>query len=189
MTYTRDFLLSFRELEACKSLPGGLNSSILREFNQAFNQACNSPSSSTNDSVNSSQDSNGKQGSASSWWRIRDGKLDKERRSDGHVHHSKQNLWHDELLRTGNSPKVFGSKTGVLSLTPKFQAEDHYQLSKSNNPYRPPCSYKEVLKTGGGITKEASSSNGYLNKQELAERKRALFDLVNNKERKTVEDK
>ena len=58
----------------------------------------------------------------------------------GYGGHSQQITRPDGLWERGTSPIQFHCIAGALA--PKVQANVPYQLSKSDNPYRPPHSHK-----------------------------------------------
>uniref|UniRef100_A0A2P2LWL8 Uncharacterized protein LOC105642935 isoform X2 n=1 Tax=Rhizophora mucronata TaxID=61149 RepID=A0A2P2LWL8_RHIMU len=165
ISYTRDFLLSFSELDVCKRLPSGFDKSLLSEFedtsqdrfrssgslsSQGFrhNEYGSSPPS-RGDISNYSWASHGRWDSRfsrkSDW--DSDSQSDRDSDSGRHCGNQPRRSWqvseHDGLLGSGSFPRPTGHAVG--SSVPKFRAaNDHYHLNKSNEPYHPPRPYKAV---------------------------------------------
>lgn len=171
LSYTRDFLLSLSELDACKKLPPGFDASILGDFgdssgSSAFDRQRNLGSLSLpgskrseygsilpNRSESSSSYARGNQGR---WDTRSSGSSDKEgdlqpdresvvqdsgRRVGSQSRRHWQNSEHDGLLGSGAFPRPTGY---AASTVPKARGDGHYQLNRSTEPYQPPRPYKAM---------------------------------------------
>ncbi|KAG8391874.1 hypothetical protein BUALT_Bualt01G0232300 [Buddleja alternifolia] len=169
ISYSREFLLSFTNLDICKKLPSGLGESLISEFEDALvsipdrpripgstplqgfrrNDYSSSPPT-RGDSGNYSRCIYGKWESRSSGRSDRDSDSQSDRDSDSgrRYGHQSRRPWqtpeHDGLLGSGSFPRPSGYASGVPA--PKARTNEPYQLSKSNEPYHPPRPYKEQHK-------------------------------------------
>ncbi|XP_039000073.1 uncharacterized protein LOC120125786 isoform X2 [Hibiscus syriacus] len=162
ISYTRDFLLSFSELDVCKKLPPGFDKSTLSDFEDTsqdrqripgtfsgyrHNEYSSSPPT-RGESGNYSRGLHGRWDSRSSGKSDRDSDTQSDWDSDHGRHHGYQSRrsWqgpeHDGLLGSGSFPRPSGFTAGASA--PKFRASDQYHLNKSNEPYHPPRPYKAL---------------------------------------------
>ncbi|KAA8539962.1 hypothetical protein F0562_026654 [Nyssa sinensis] len=210
ISYTREFLLSFSELDTCKELPSGFDRSILCELGDASNNILEqqrTPASVSSYSFRSSEYSSspsttwdlgsyskgycGKWVSHSSRLNNRDSYMQGSCDSDAGSHYGDQsqrswkNPEHDGLL----GGVAFLSVSGCTAepLAPKSQENGNYQLSKSDNPYRPPHSYKAVPNSW----RESSDlSTESVNGERAEEKKRrASFELMGKEQQKATQEK
>ncbi|XP_058105656.1 uncharacterized protein LOC131249108 [Magnolia sinica] len=169
ISYSRDFLLSFSELDICKRVPAGFDASILSEFGDASYiipewqkssgglslQSSRYGSSPPNraDSLQSSysRGSHGRWDTRSSGSNDRDGDSQSDRdsvtqdtgkRYGNQSRRSWQNPEHDGLLGSGAFPRPSGYAGGTLA--PKARGNDNFLLNRSNEPYHPPRPYKAL---------------------------------------------
>ncbi|XP_073102426.1 uncharacterized protein [Elaeis guineensis] len=170
ISYTRDFLLSFSDLDICKKLPSGFDASILSELEDASsnilerqrgpggsslqglkrNDYGSLPSNRLDGSGGYSRGSSGRWDTRSSGSSDRDGDFqsdresvmqDSGRRFGNQSRRSWQHPEHDGLLGSGAFPRPSGY-TGTSA--PKARGSSHYQLNRSSEPYQPPRPYKAI---------------------------------------------
>ncbi|KAK4397188.1 hypothetical protein Sango_1555400 [Sesamum angolense] len=167
ITYPREFLLSLSNLDICKKLPSGFDESLLCEFEDAIQSTQDRPRNpgslplqgfrrneygssppTRGDSSNYSRGIYGKWDSRSSGRNDRDSDSQSDRESDSgrryghHARRSWQTSEQDGLLGSGSFPRPSGYAGGIAA--PKVRANEHYQLTKSTEPYHPPRPYKAV---------------------------------------------
>lgn len=169
-SYTRDFLLSFSELDVCKKLPDGFDASILSDFGDAgstgFDQQRSLGSSCLQGSkrgeygpvLQNRSESSGSytRGGQGRWDTRSSGSSDKDtdvqsdresvgqdsgRRFGNQTRRYWQNSEHDGLLGSGAFPRPTGY---AGSSGPKARGNGPYQLNRSNEPYQPPRPYKAM---------------------------------------------
>ncbi|KAK9279611.1 hypothetical protein L1049_013290 [Liquidambar formosana] len=210
ISYTRDFLLSLSELDVCKKLPSGFDQSILGEFedtsqdrqriygglsSQNFrrNEYGSSPPT-RGDSNNYSRGIHGR-------WESRsrdsdsqsDWDSDSGRRYGNQSRRSWQNPEHDGLLGSGSFARPSGYVAGASA--PKLRANDHYQLSKSNEPYHPPRPYKAVPHTRrdtNDLYNDETFGSDESTSQDRAEeerKRRDSFELLRKEQHKAFQEK
>ncbi|XP_039134615.1 uncharacterized protein LOC120271987 isoform X1 [Dioscorea cayenensis subsp. rotundata] len=218
LRYTREFLLSFGDLDACKKLPGGLDESFVSEFETLFSNVCErgigglpSYSSKRGDygSLPSRFDSSssyprggsGRWDTRSSGSSDRDGDLQSERESSmqesgRRFGNQARRFWqhqeHDGLLGSGAFPRPPGY-TGASA--PKGRGNGHYQLSRSTEPYQPPRPYKAVPHSRREHTDSVndetfgSSEFSTQDRAEEEKRRRESFELMRKEQQKALKEK
>ncbi|KAJ4952073.1 hypothetical protein NE237_028905 [Protea cynaroides] len=163
ISYTRDFLLSLSELDVCKRLPTGFDSSILSELEEASHSIPEwqrIPGSLSSQSFRRGEygSSPPTRGDCGNYSRGISGRWDSrssnsnEKDSDTHSdcsdsgrrygNQSRHNSEHDGLLGSGAFVRPPGYSAGVS--VPKVRGNGQHQLSRSNEPYHPPRPYKAV---------------------------------------------
>ncbi|KAI8545068.1 hypothetical protein RHMOL_Rhmol07G0013800 [Rhododendron molle] len=218
LSYTRDFLLSISELDACKKLPSGFDASVLSEFEDAsygIQDRQRVPGSSPllsyrrteysssppfkGDSSNYSRGTYGKWDSYSSGRIEKDSDTKSDWDSDSGRHHFNQSRrsWqtpeHDGLLGSGSFPKPSGNAAGLS--TPKVRPNDPHQLNRSNEPYHPPRPYKAVPHLRRGATDSfndetfGSTECTSQDKAEEEKRRRESFELMRKEQQKVLQEK
>ncbi|VFQ82054.1 unnamed protein product [Cuscuta campestris] len=156
LSYTREFLLSLRELEICQKLPTGLDQSILSELESVVTPDCQRtaggfPSQGfRRHEYGSSPPNRGVSGRWENRFSVRsDQESDAQsvrdsepsRRPGNQFRRFGRSSEHDGLLGSGSFPRPsIYTPSGVP--TPKPRGNDSYQLNKSNEPYHPPRPYK-----------------------------------------------
>ncbi|XP_057952004.1 uncharacterized protein LOC131146419 isoform X3 [Malania oleifera] len=183
ISYTRDFILSLSELDACQELPSGFDPSILLEF----------------EDENNGISGEYYRGICGKWENISSGPSDKDCHSDSgrqygnQYRRSWQNPEHDGLLGKGAFPRVSGYVAGALA--PKVRGNDHQQLNRTHEPYRPPRPYKAVLNSGreskDSYNDETFGSAECLSqeREEEEKRRRDSFELMRKEQKKAIEEK
>ncbi|KAF5731749.1 hypothetical protein HS088_TW18G00434 [Tripterygium wilfordii] len=215
ISYTRDFLLSLGELDVCKKLPRGFDPSILSEFEDASQDRLRSSGSLPlhafrRTEYGSSPPVRGETGSYSRsiavrWDSRSSGRSDRDsdsqsdRDSDSGRCYSNQSRgsWqgpeHDGLLGSGSFQGPSGYGTGAAA--PKFRANDHYQLNKSNEPYHPPRPYKAVpfsRRDNNDTFNDETFGSSELSSENRAEeekKRRASFELMRKEQQKEFQEK
>ncbi|GLT84656.1 hypothetical protein SLE2022_028730 [Rubroshorea leprosula] len=214
-SYSRDFLLSLKELDVCKKLPTGFDQSLMSEFEDASqdrqrisgslslhglrrNEYGSSPPT-RGEQGNYSRGINGRWESRSSGRGDRDSDSQSDWDSDSGRHYGNQSKrsWqvpeHDGLLGSGSFPRSSGYASGASA--PKFRSNDHYQLNRSNEPYHPPRPYKAVPHTRRD-THDSYNDETFgsfeCNSEDRAEeerKRRASFELFRKQQQKEFLDK
>ncbi|XP_058223751.1 uncharacterized protein LOC131333309 isoform X2 [Rhododendron vialii] len=218
LSYTRDFLVSISELDACKKLPSGFDASVLSEFEDAsygIQDRQRVPGSSPllsyrrteyssspplkGDSSNYSRGTYGKWDSYSSGRSEKDSDAKSDWDSDSGRHHFNQSRrsWqtpeHDGLLGSGSFPKPSGNAAGLSA--PKVRPNDPHQLNRSNEPYHPPRPYKAVPHLRRGTTDSfndetfGSTECTSQDKAEEEKRRRESFELMRKEQQKVLQEK
>lgn len=213
-SYTRDFLLSLSDLEACKKLPSGFDASILSEFDdvshgipdrqrsggslplQGFrrNEYGSSPPARGDSGSNYSRGLN-RWDSRSSGRSDTDSQSDKDsdsgRRYGNQYRRSWQNPEHDGLLGSGSFPRPpgYGGSTA-----PKFRPNENSQLNKSNEPYHPPRPYKAAppfRRETDSLNDETFGSTDCTSEDRVEEEKkrRAEFEMMRKEQHKVLQEK
>uniref|UniRef100_A0A5B7AAV6 Chorismate synthase n=1 Tax=Davidia involucrata TaxID=16924 RepID=A0A5B7AAV6_DAVIN len=218
ISYSRDFILSLSELDICKKLPSGFDQSILSEFEGTFhgiqdrqripgslplqsfrrNEYGSSPPT-RGDSSNYSWGIHGRSDNRSSGRSDRDSDLQSDLDSDSGRRYGIQSRWswqsseHDGLLGSGSFPRPSGYAGGVSA--PKVQANDHYQLNKSNELYHPPRPYKAIphsrRETNDSYNDETFGSSECTSQDRAEEerRRKASFELMRKEQHKALQEK
>lgn len=213
ISYTREFLLSMSELDACKNLPSGFDISFLNsEYGDVFrisgslsSQSCrrNEYSSSPptrGDTGNYYRGIHGRWDSRSSGRSDRDSDSQSDRDSDSGRRYGNQSRrpWqvpeHDGLLGSGSFPRPSGyAAAGASAL--KFRSNDNYQPNRSNEPYHPPRPYKAVphsrRETNDSYNDETFGSSECTSEDRAEEerKRRASFELMRKEQQKTFQEK
>lgn len=217
-SYTRDFLLSLKELDACKKLPSGFESfdqSILSEFEDVSqdrpkisgslslhgyrrNEYGSSPPT-RGELGNYSRGIHGRWDSRSSGRSDKDGDsqsdwdADSGRRYGNQSRKSWQVPEHDGLLGSGSFARPSGYAAGASA--PKFRVSDHYQLNRSNEPYHPPRPYKAVphsRRDGSDSYNDETFGSSECTSEDRAEeerKRRASFELMRKEQQKAFQEK
>ncbi|KAG9134095.1 hypothetical protein Leryth_004777 [Lithospermum erythrorhizon] len=211
--YSREFLLSFSELEICKKLPSGFDPSILSEFEDAFHgtqerqrapvgfQLQGYKRSEYNSSPPTRGDSGTYARSSYGRWDTRSSgpsDQDSDSHSDpgrNHVNPSRR-PWpsseHDGLLGSGSFSKP-GYGSGNSSL--KSRVIDDNQNNQSNVPYHPPRPYKAVpyprRETKDSYNDETFGSSGGASEDKVEEerQRRASFELSRKEQHRVLQEK
>ncbi|KAM0934598.1 hypothetical protein DsansV1_C31g0217971 [Dioscorea sansibarensis] len=218
LRYTREFLLSFSDLDACKNLPSGFDESFISEFETLFNNGCQrgigglpSYNSKRGDygSLPSRFDSSssyprggsGRWDTRSSGSSDRDGDLQSEREtsmqeSGRRIGNQARRFWqhqeHDGLLGSGAFPRPPGY-TGASA--PKGRGNGHYQLNRSTEPYQPPRPYKAVPHSRrehtDSVNDETFGSTEFSTQDRAEEekRRRESFELMRKEQQKALKEK
>lgn len=216
ISYTRDFLMYLSELDICKKLPAGFDASILSGLEDAshsiperqripggssLQRFGSTPLNRADSSSNYSRGSNGRWDTHSSGSNDRDGDSqsdrdsviqDSGRRYENQPRQTWQHPEHDGLLGSGVFPRPSGHTGG--SLAPRARGNDHYQLSRSNEPYHPPRPYKALphsrndtdLRNDETFGSAACSSE---DKAEEERKRRASFELMRKEQQKALQEK
>ncbi|KAA8516089.1 hypothetical protein F0562_019268 [Nyssa sinensis] len=218
ISYSRDFLLSLRELDICKKLPSAFDQSILSEFEDSSHNILDRqriPGSLPGQSFRRSEygSSPPTRGDSSSYsrgiygrWENRssgrgdrdsdsqsDWDSDSGRRNGIQTRRSWQTSEHDGLLGSGSFPRPSGHAPGVSA--PKVRPNDHYQLNKSNEPYHPPRPYKAVpysrRDTRDSYNDETFGSSECTSQDRAEEerKRRASFELMRKEQHQAFDDK
>ncbi|XP_044494850.1 uncharacterized protein LOC123217788 [Mangifera indica] len=215
ITYSRDFLLSFSELDICKKLPSGLDPSLLSESEDAPGDRQKTPSglslhSFRRNEYGSSPPTRGESGNFSRgihgrWDSRSSGRSDRDsdsqsdwdsesgRRYGNQSRRSWQVPEHDGLLGSGSFARPSGYTAGASA--PKFRANDHYQLNRSNEPYHPPRPYKAVAhprrETNDSYNEETFGSSECTSEDRAEEerKRRASFEMMRKEQQKAFQDK
>ncbi|GAA0169485.1 hypothetical protein LIER_23962 [Lithospermum erythrorhizon] len=209
--YSREFLLSFSELEICKKLPSGFDPSILSEFEDAFHKVqererafvgsqfpgykrsdYSSSPPTRGDSGTYSRSSFGRWDTHSSGRSDRGSDSHSDRDSDPGKHYVNpsrrpwQSSEHDGLLGSGHG---YGSENSLL----KNAVTDGYQINRSNGPY--PRSYKAApysfRETKDSYNDETfgSSEGTSEDKVEEERQRRVSFELMRKEQHKVLQGK
>ncbi|KAL0339449.1 UNVERIFIED_CONTAM: hypothetical protein Sangu_1467000 [Sesamum angustifolium] len=217
ITYPREFLLSLSNLDICKKLPSGFDESLLCEFEDAIQSTQDRPRNpgslplqgfrrneygssppTRGDSSNYSRGIYGKWDSRSSGRNDRDSDSQSDRESDSgrryghHARRSWQTSEQDGLLGSGSFPRPSGYAGGIAA--PKLRANEHYQLSKSTEPYHPPRPYKAVpysRRDTDSYNDETFGSTECSNEDKAEEerRRRASFEMMRKEQQKVLQEK
>ncbi|XP_044502268.1 uncharacterized protein LOC123223218 isoform X2 [Mangifera indica] len=215
ITYSRDFLLSFSELDVCKKLPGGFDQSLLSEFEDApgdrqktpgglslhsfrRNEYGSSPPT-RGESGNFSRGIHGRWDSRSSGRGDRDSDLQSDWDSESGRHYGNQSRRslqvpeQDGLLGSGSFARPSGYAAGASTL--KFRANDHYQLNRSNESYHPPRPYKAVphsrRETNDSYNEETFGTSECTSEDRAEEerKRRASFEIMRKEQQKAFQEK
>ncbi|KAM1819047.1 hypothetical protein FF2_000724 [Malus domestica] len=212
ISYTREFLLSFSELDTCKKLPSGFDQSILSEFEDAFKDRQRSsglsahsfrrneygPSPPTRgDVAGYSRPIHGRWESRSTGRSDKDSDSQSDKDSDSGRHFGNQSRrpWqvpeHDGLLGSGSFPRPAGFTAGISA--PKVQPNEPYQLNRTNEPYHPPRPYKAAPHSRRDTESfdDETFGSSELTSEERAEeerKRRASFELMRKEQHKALQE-
>ncbi|PON68048.1 chorismate synthase [Parasponia andersonii] len=215
ISYTRDFLLSLSDLDACKALPSGFDRSILSEFEDTSQDRQRTTGGLSLNSFRrieygSSPPTRGdlpnnNRGIHGRWEGRSSGKSDRESDSqsdwdsDSGRRYGNQSRrpWqvpeHDGLLGSGSFPRPSGYAAGASA--PKVRQSEHYQLNRSIEPYHPPRPYKAVphsrRETTDSLNDETFGSSEFTSEDRAEEerKRRASFELMRKEQHKSFQDK
>ncbi|XP_075519145.1 uncharacterized protein LOC142553045 isoform X1 [Primulina tabacum] len=217
LSYTRKFIVSLSNLDICRKLPSGFDESLLSEFQgtsecipdrpripgslplQSFrqNQYGSSPPA-QGDSGDYSRGIHGK-------WEIRssgrsdrdnDSHSDRDSESGRRFGNQARGSWQtrepDGLLGSGSFPRPFGNASGMSA--PKTRTNEHYQLSKSNEPYHPPRPYKAAPHSRRDTDSYNDETFGSMectseDRAEEERKRRASFEMMRKEQRKVLQEK
>ncbi|XP_062233819.1 uncharacterized protein LOC133931022 [Phragmites australis] len=208
IVYSRDFLLSFGELEHCKKLPAGFDSALLSELEELSSGVLERNKGYYNTPLGRSDVSGGytyssRGGNSGGRWDTRstgssdrDGELpDRESltqdmRSGNQFKRNWQNTEHAGLLGSGGFPKPSGYAGQLAS-------KDHgnaYQLNRTSERYQPPRPFKAApfsRKDIDSINDETFGSSECSNDDRAEEerKRRASFELMRKEQHKTMQGK
>ncbi|KAJ8900437.1 hypothetical protein K2173_025214 [Erythroxylum novogranatense] len=214
IVYTRDFLLSLSDWDVCKKLPSGFEQSLLSEFEDSSVDRfrISGTLSSQTYRRNEYSSSPPTRGELSNYSRVTHGRWDNRSSGRGDRDSDSQSDWdsdsgrrygnqsrrsrqvpeHDGLLGSGGFPRPAGSAGG--SSGTKFRAGDHYQLSKSTEPYQPPRPYKAVphsrRDTNDSYNDETFGSSDCTSEDQAEEerKRRAAFELMRKEQQKAFQE-
>ncbi|GER45224.1 eukaryotic translation initiation factor 4G [Striga asiatica] len=215
ISYSREFLLSLSNLDSCKKLPSGFVESLSSELEDALIREPDRPRipgtfhgfrrseygvspPTRGDSGNYSRGIHGKWDSRSSLRSDRDSdsQSDKDSDSGRRFGHQTRRTWqspeHDGLLGSGSFPRPSGYASGAPA--PKFRANDHSQLNRSNEPYHPPRPYKAVPHSRRDTDSLNDETFGSMectseDRAEAEKRRRASFETMRKEQQKTLQEK
>ncbi|PKA66288.1 hypothetical protein AXF42_Ash006985 [Apostasia shenzhenica] len=216
--YTRDFLLSFSELDVCKKLPSGIDQSLLSELEEAasfpFDRqrslgslSLQGPrrgeygSQSMNRSDGYTRGSSGRWDARSTGSSDRDGDLqsdresfvhDSGRRFGAHSRRVPQHGEHDGLLGSG----AFARASGYTGAPPtKARGNGRSQLTRTAEPYQPPRPYKATpysRKDNTDSCNDETFGSTECSSEDRAEqerRRRESFELMRKEQHKALQEK
>ncbi|CAL0315034.1 unnamed protein product [Lupinus luteus] len=214
-SYTREFLLSFSELDICKELPGDFDRSLLSEFEDALVDRHRSTGSLSTHSFRRNEYSSSPptrgdpnsslRGTHGKWDTRSSGRFDKdtdsqsERESDSGKHLSNQSrrTWqvpeHDGLLGSGSFPRPSGYAPGLSA--PKFRANGNDLPKNANEPYQRSGPYKAPHSrrdTRDNFNDETFGSSAECADEDRAEeekKRRASFELMRKEQQKAFQEK
>ncbi|XP_073011809.1 uncharacterized protein [Typha latifolia] len=219
ISYTREFLLSFSNLNICKKLPSGFDDSVLSVFEDAASNGVferqrglgglslhskrgdyGMPQSRLEVSGNFSRGSSGRWDTRSSGSSDKDGDLLSERDEstmpDKNFGNQSKRFWqrteHDGLLGSG----AFARSTGHAGASaPKDRASGNYQLSRTTEPYQPPRPYKAApfsRKDGHDSFNDetfGSAECASQDREEEERKRRASFESMRKEQHKALREK
>ncbi|KAK8718315.1 hypothetical protein V6N13_045552 [Hibiscus sabdariffa] len=198
ISYTREFLLSLSELDACKKLPSGFDQSILSEFEDTSQDRQRIPGTLSGyrrneygtspptggDSGNYSRGNHGRWDSRPGGRIDRDSDSQSDRDSDPGRRFGNQSRWQgperDGLLGSGSFARPSGYRAGASA--PKSRANDQYHLNRTTEPYHPPRPYKAAphsrRETNDSFNDETFGSTECTNEDRAEEerKRRASFE-------------
>lgn len=215
ISYSREFLLSIKDLDICKKLPSSFDDSPASELDgtllpdrqrntgslpfQGFrrNEYASSPPT-RGDSSTYSRSIYGKWESRSSARSDRDSDSQSDRDSDSgrRFGHQTRRSWqtpeHDGLLGSGSFPRPSGYATGVSAA--KVRTNEHNQLSRSNEPYHPPRPFKAAphsRRDTDAFNDETFGSNecDSEDRAEQERKRRAAFEMMRKEQHKALQEK
>ncbi|KAM2264682.1 hypothetical protein ACFXTI_040818 [Malus domestica] len=212
ISYRREFLLSFSELDSCKKLPSGFDQSIISEFEDAFkdrqrtsglsaysfrrNEYGSSPPT-RGDVAGYSRPIHGRWEGRSTGRSDRDSDSQSDRDSDSGRHFGNQSRRplqvpeHDGLLGSGSFPRPAGFTGGISA--PKVRSNEPYQLNRTNEPYHPPRPYKAAphSRRDTDLFNDETFGSSELTSEERAEeerKRRASFELMRKEQHKALQE-
>nr|XP_043623407.1 uncharacterized protein LOC122595150 isoform X2 [Erigeron canadensis] len=212
ISYSRDFLLSFSDLEICKKLPNGCDQSVLSELEDSVKeqqprthggipiQGFRRNDYSSSPPTRGNSISYGRWDSRSSGWSDKDSDTQSEVEPDsgrrGFGNQSRrpwQNSEHDGLLGSGSFPRP-SSFTGGTS-GPKGSTNEQHHLNRSNEAYQPPRPFKAVPHTRPNTHDSfndetfGSSESTSQDRAEEERKRRASFELMRKEQQKVLQEK
>ncbi|ONK59033.1 uncharacterized protein A4U43_C08F2280 [Asparagus officinalis] len=189
VSYSRDFLLSLSQLEACKKLPSGFHPSFLSELGDDSSSGIDRQRN-LGTYVRRNQ---GRWDSQSSGSSDKDGDLQSDRDtvdSDRQfARRYQQNSEHDGLLGSGAFPRPTGYSAG------KARVNGPYQLNRSTEPYQPPRPYKAIPYSRKDNTDSyndetfGSSECSGEDRAEEEKKRRESFELMRKEQHKALQQK
>ncbi|TVU12980.1 hypothetical protein EJB05_46647 [Eragrostis curvula] len=200
IVYSRDFLLSFGELEHCKKLPAGFDTALLSELqelsagvldrNKGYYHTPLGRSDGSGSYSSRGGNSGGRWDTRSTGSSDRDGDLpDREplaqdRRNANQYRRSWQNTEHDGLLGSGGFPRPSGYAGQLTSKDPG----NAYQINKTSQRYQPPRPYKKDI---DAVNDETFGSSECSNEDRAEEerKRRASFELMRQEQHKAMQGK
>ncbi|OEL16716.1 hypothetical protein BAE44_0022265 [Dichanthelium oligosanthes] len=208
IVYSRDFLLSFGELEHCKKLPPSFDTALLSELQELSTGVLERNKGYYNTPVGRSDGSGGytytsRGGNSGGRWDTRstgssdrDGEVpDRESqaqagRGGNQYRRNWQNTEHDGLLGSGGFPRPSGY---VGQLASKDQGNAH-QLNRTSERYQPPRPYKAAPFTRKDIDSmndETFGPSEFSNEDRAEEerKRRASFELMRKEQHKAMQGK
>ncbi|KAG9452966.1 hypothetical protein H6P81_005870 [Aristolochia fimbriata] len=214
ISYTRDFLLSFSDLDICKSLPAGFDKSVLSEFEDTSHnipewqrvpgglssQNSKRSEDGTSPPNNYSRGNQGRWDTRSSGSNDRDGDFQSDRESDVGRRYGNQSRrsWqtpeHDGLLGSGAFPRPSGYSSGG-TIAPRGRGNGHYPLNRSTEPYQPPRPYKampHIRRDNTDILNDETFGSSECSSEDRAEeerKRRASFELMRKEQQKVLQEK
>ncbi|WKA07301.1 hypothetical protein VitviT2T_025145 [Vitis vinifera] len=184
ISYARDFLLSLAELDECKNLPSGFDSSLLSEFNDpnsgmsecqrvASNQSLHSFKSSVYASSQSNHNSDSGQQNVKQYGR------------------PWQKFQYDGVLGNVAFPRVYAGASRASA--PTAQGSGLYQLNRHKEPYCPLRPFEFVCGLGKQnidlYNDETFGSAEYLDHETAEEEKRRVsFELMRKEQEKPIQE-
>ncbi|XP_062227832.1 uncharacterized protein LOC133926089 isoform X2 [Phragmites australis] len=203
IVYSRDFLLSFGELEHCKKLPPGFDTALLSELQELSAGVLERNKGYYNTPLGRSDgpggysyssrggNSGGRWDTRSSGSSDRDGELpDREPLTQGRnviqYRRNWQNTEHDGLLGSGGFPRPSGyASAGQLA------SKDHgtaYQLNRTSQRYQPPRPYKKDVDSMNDETFGSSECSNE-DRAEEERKRRASFEMMRKEQHKAMQGK
>ncbi|CAL5046496.1 unnamed protein product [Urochloa decumbens] len=202
IVYSRDFLLSFGELEHCKKLPTGFDTALLSELQELSAGVLernkgyyNTPLGRSDGSGSYTYSSRG--GNSGGRWDTRstgssdrDGEVPDPGRGGNQYRRNWQNSEHDGLLGSGGFPRPSGYAGQLAS---KDHANAH-QPNRTSERYQPPRPYKAApfsRKDIDSMNDETFGSSECSNEDRAEEerKRRASFELMRKEQHKTMQGK
>ncbi|CAL5044111.1 unnamed protein product [Urochloa decumbens] len=207
IVYSRDFLLSFGELEHCKKLPTGFDTALLSELQELSAGVLERNKGYYNTPLGRSDGSGGytyssRGGNSGGRWDTRstgssdrDGEVpDRESLTQGRGGNQYRRNWqnseHDGLLGSGGFPRPSGYAGQLAS---KDHANAH-QPNRTSERYQPPRPYKAApfsRKDIDSMNDETFGSSECSNEDRAEEerKRRASFELMRKEQHKTMQGK
>lgn len=200
--YTREFLLSFKDLERCKKLPNGVDPSVISELEDTSSSSVPERSrgrgeyGSTLTRFDSS--SSFSKGSSGRWDTRSTGSSDRDADSQSerdtfaperkYGNHNRKS-WQGS---SGGHDGLLGKPSGFVSGTsPNSRPSVPYQLKRSSEPYQPPRPYKPApyLRRDGVDScndETFGSSEQTQDRAEEERKRRASFEMMRKEQHKEL---
>ncbi|KMZ65555.1 hypothetical protein ZOSMA_31G01460 [Zostera marina] len=211
LLYSRDFLLSLRDLDICTELPSGFDESVLCEFLSVSNNTSeqqrnptglffqNSKHNGYGQSTRVENSINYTKGSLGRWDTRSSGSSDREdvqtdresAESGGRYLNPSRRSWqqleHDGLLR---KPSGYSGQAS----TQRTQGDAGYQLNKTTDPFQPSRSHKVVNYSRSSVNSFDAETFGSSDcsdqgRAEEEKKRRASFDLMRREQQKSLQEK
>ncbi|XP_078173654.1 chorismate synthase isoform X1 [Carex rostrata] len=204
-TYTREFLLSFRDLEICKKLPDGFDSSVRSELEDTSSSIVAERSrgrgeyGSTLTRFDSS--STFSKGSSGRWDTRSTGSSDKDADSQSErdtfgterrFGNQNRRSWQGS---SGGHDGLLGKPSGFVSGTsPNTHPSVPYQLKRTSEPYQPPRPFKPAPYSRGGVDScndetFGSTEHSTQDRAEEERKRRASFEMMRKEQHKVLQEK